>query len=519
MSDNSPRMAQRASPHITAENFKREVRPTLLTFEEEFLAYDGEGAYRVVKNDTVSNEVQTYLEGAQEMRPISGSGKLKAFPFNPRKGDVLEVYSALYRKNQVPPDAVAPPFFLSGEIDWSFLDPRDVIACRNGLLQISERKLWVSSSQFFTRTALPIEYDENARPDRWLSFLDEVLGGDAELILLVQQMFGLLVTSDTSFQKIFYFRGVSGSGKSTIMRVLDALIGERNICNPTIAGLADKNTLNDMTAATLAKVTDMNTDDRSDMSKSASTMNQISGEDPVHVFRKFKDGINVKMRVRFLLSGNQYPNFGEHATAISRRLLVIPFNISFEDRADPDLSAKLLAELPGILNWALDGLASLREAGKFIEPAASKAAKAEILNSGDPVRSFVAEECELDPDFEVNKNELFRRYQLHCQVIGAKSALSRPGFFRNMKTHYNFVRPARPRADDGGREHVMVGIRLRDQERRDPERQWREGSVPFVAFRLDPDMVDLLGPCLEAIMRDADGEPVQYSTASADFDD
>jgi putative DNA primase/helicase len=68
---------------------------------------------------------------------------------------------------------------------------------------------------------LPIEYDANALPERWLTFLDEVLGGDAELILLVQQMFGYLITSETQYQKIFYFRGVPNSGKSTMMRVLE----------------------------------------------------------------------------------------------------------------------------------------------------------------------------------------------------------------------------------------------------------------------------------------------------------
>lgn len=511
MTNNVSRMAQRRSPHVTAENFKTEQRPTVLHFEGEFLAYDDEGAYRLVKDGTVANEVQTYLEDAQEMRPIAGSGKLKAFPFNPKKGDVLEVFTALERKYHVPPGTMSPPSFLPGEYNWDAINPRDVISCRNGLLDITTRIRYEPTPQFFTRTALPILYDADAQPVRWLTFLDEVLGGDAELISLVQQMFGYLLTSDTSKQKVFYLRGVSNSGKSTMMRVLDALIGERNICNPTIAALADKNTLNDMIGCTLAKVTDMNTDDRADVSKAASILNMISGEDPVHVFRKFKDGINVRMNVRFLLSGNQYPNFGEHATAISRRLLVIPFNISFEDRADPELSAKLIAELPGILNWALDGLISLRAAGRFVEPAASIEAKAEIMNSGDPVRSFVADECELGASFEVNKDELFRRYQLHCDKIGASRPLSKPGFMRNIKTHYNGVRPARPVAEDGSREHVMTGIRLRDCDEVGER-------VPTITFRLDPEMLDLFEPTdPEAILRDASGKPVILT--SADFDD
>jgi putative DNA primase/helicase len=515
MKNNVPRLAQRKAPHEIAEKFKAEMRPTLISYEEEFLAYESDGAYRLIKNKTMMAEAQSYLEGAQEMRPLDTRKPptMGAFPFNPKNSDVEQLFGQLERKNHIAPGTIAPPFFLPGEMDWSFLDPRDVIACRNGLLQISTRRLYNSSSQYFTRTALPIDYDSAARPERWLTFLDEVLDGDADLILLVQQMFGYFVTTDTTRQAIFYFRGVTGSGKSTIMRVLDALIGERNICNVSIKDLAERSTLNDMTGKTLAKITDMNTSNPRDLSEAASNLNRISGDDPVHVFRKFLSGINVKLGVRFLMAGNQFPNFGEHATALARRLKVIPFNRSFEDVADPDLSRKLIDnELPAILNWALDGLDDLQLMGEFVVPAASLAARKIILNSGDPIRSFAAEDCELDPALEVNKDELFRRYQLHCQKIGAKMPLTKPKFISALMTAFNGVRAARPRTDDGGREHVMVGIGLKDCDEVGER-------VPTITFKLDSDALALgferWEP--EAILRDANGKPIEY--VSADFDE
>lgn len=499
MKQPSPRRAQRASPHTTAANFREEMRPTLLRYEQEFLAYDPDGAYRVVSDDKAASEVQSYLEDAEEMRPVAG-GRMKPFPFNPKTTNVNEVVDALARKYLVERGELKPPFFLPGPTDYSALDPSNVIACGNGLLDISSRTLYEPSPQFFTRTALPIVYDADARPVRWLTFLSEVLGDDRELILLMQQMFGYLITSETGYQKIFYFRGVSNSGKSTTMRVLQELIGERNIVNTSIADLAERSTLYDMIGCTLAKITDMNTDDRQKLSEASSTMNRISGEDPVHIFRKFKDGLDMRLPVRFLMAGNQFPNFGEHATALARRLKVIPFNVSFEDRADPDLTAKLLAELPGILNWALDGLDQLREAGGFVDPEASKDAKAEVLNSGDPIRSFVADECELGDDFECSKDDLFHGYQLHCQSIGVKNVLAKPKFFAAIKTAYNGVRPARPRTDDGGREHIMVGICMKDVER-----------APSITFKLNADLLSLgwdrTDP--EAIMRDASGRPIE----------
>jgi putative DNA primase/helicase len=499
MTKASPRFAQRKSPHKTAEQFRADQRPTLINYEQEFLAYDDEGAYRLIKDDTVASEVQNYLEGAQEMRPTPG-GKMKAFDFNPKSADVLQVTGALERKNHVAPGTIAPPFFLPGPLDYSAIEPRNVISCRNGLLDISTRLLYDPTPQFFTRSALPINYDPDAQPDRWLTFLDEVLQGDEELILLMQQWFGYLITSDTSFQKILYLRGISNSGKGTTMRVLDELIGDRNICNPSIADLAERSTLNDMTGKTLAKITDMNTDNRPHLSEACSTMNRISGEDTVHVFRKFKEGIDVRLAVRFVMAGNQFPNFGEHATAFARRLLVIPFNVSFEQNADTALSAKLTAEQPGILNWALDGLDNLRAAGRFIEPAASITAKRDILNSGDPIRSFVTDECQLGPEFECSKDDLFERYQLHCHVIGVKSPLPKPKFIASLKAAYNGLAISRPRTDDGGREHALVGIALNDVER-----------VPTIRLKLDPFMLDLGFDRTDplALLRDARGQVIE----------
>jgi putative DNA primase/helicase len=511
MSKPVPRLAQRKTPHVTAKNFKTEQRPTLIEYEEEFLAYDYAGAYRVVKNRTVKSEVQSYLEDAQELRPTPPNGAKKAFDFNPKDEDVKQICGALERQNHVAPGTIAPPFFLPGEwkIDYrTFLtDPRDVISCRNGLLQISTRTLYASTPQFFTRSALPIEFDADAAPVRWLTFLEEIFEGNADLILLTQQMFGLLLTPETKYQKIFYFNGVPGSGKSTIMCVLDALIGEKSICNPSIADLADKNTLNDMTACTLAKITDMNTSNAMHLNEAAANLKRISGGDPVHVFRKFKEGINVKMGVRFIMAGNTFPNFGLHANALRRRLLVLPFNKSFEDVADPNLLAKLIAELPGILNWSLQGLASLSAAGKFIEPAASLDALADILNSGDPVRSFVTDDCDLGAAFSVNKDELFAGYLLHCKVNGVKMPLSKESFVRSLKTAFNGVRPARPRTEDGGREHTMNGIRLKDG-----------AAPPTITFKLDPNLLGIFERTdPEAILRDGDGRPVEYVTS--DFDE
>jgi hypothetical protein len=95
-------------------------------------------------------------------------------------------------------------------------------------------------------------------------------------------------------------------------------------------------------------------------------------------------------------------------------------------------------------------------------------------------------------------------------VIGAKQTLTRNKFLASLKTAFNGVDDYRPRSDDGGRQQMMVGIRLRDLE-----------ATPTITkvYRLDPWMLELgiarTDP--QAIMRDARGRAVEMR--ADEFDD
>ena len=84
-----------------------------------------------------------------------------------------------------------------------------------------------------------------ARPRRhpklWMPFLRQLWPNDEDdrqARFTLQEMFGLLLTSDTVFQKIFMIVGPGRSGKGTLGRILTALLGRDNVVNPTMAGMA-----------------------------------------------------------------------------------------------------------------------------------------------------------------------------------------------------------------------------------------------------------------------------------------
>ncbi len=224
----------RANPRKSATEFRARRHPNLIHFQEDWLDYDG-AAYVPIDDATLTAEVAEFLSECRVIIRSKNGGADKDGPFDPKRADVQEVVTALAHICNVPPGTLSPPSWLDGRTD---LESTNLIACQNGLLDITTRILYEATPKFFTRTALPIEHDPDApTPDRWLQFITEVTAGSEMMARLIQEMFGYLISNDTSQQRVFFPLGLPGSGKGTLLHMLVQLVGKRNTHSVTIESL------------------------------------------------------------------------------------------------------------------------------------------------------------------------------------------------------------------------------------------------------------------------------------------
>jgi len=102
-----------------------------------------------------------------------------------------------------------------------------------------------------------------------------------------------------------------------------------------------------------------------------------------------------------------------------RRLVIFNFNRQFQGSAvDPDLSSKLLLELPGIVRWAIDGLRRLRERGRFEKPISSEKACCVYKDESDPAKMFADECLSVSTDRGLQPKELYPGYSRWCRMFG-----------------------------------------------------------------------------------------------------
>src|SRR5581483_2268645 len=249
-------------------------------------------------------------------------------------------------------------------------------------------------------------------------------------------------------------------GKGTIARVLTALVGRPNVTGPMLGQLGQNFGLQDLIGKQLAVISDARV--AGNASVIVERLLSISGEDTITIDRKYRDPWTGQLRSRLMVISNELPNFGDASGAIVSRLVTLTLRQSWLGQEDHTLTTRLLDELPGILNWALEGLDRLRQQDHFTEPASSRDAITALHDLVSPVSAFVRDCCATAPANEIPVDVLYQAWKSWCMEQGGKAS-SAASFGKELRAAVPGVRKRRPRAEDGDRIYRYVGICLNPQ--------------------------------------------------------
>jgi P4 family phage/plasmid primase-like protien len=399
-----------------------------------------------------------FLDGATKQVKVEGKdGKAEwvSAPFRPTVSNVTSAIDALKAVALV--EGAEPPCWFPG---YKGPEAGEVVSVANGLLHIPSRTLIPHSAGFFTLNTLPYGWETKGEPTEWLKFLDQVWPGDAESQETLQEMFGYLLTADTSQQKMFMLIGPKRSGKGTIGRVLSALLGRNNIASPTLTSLTTQFGLQPLIDKLVALVPDARVSAQSNTQAIVERLLMVSGEDCITVDRKHTDSWTGTMSARFVILTNETPQLGDASGALAGRFITLAMSQSFYGREDHGLTSRLLAELPAIFRWALDGRDRLRARGYFIQPKAGVDAADELAEVNSPIGTFVSEMCDVGGAYEVQVDDLYAAWREWCGWNGRDHVGTVQNFGRNLRAATPGVQVRRPRVE-GSRERYYDGIRIK----------------------------------------------------------
>lgn len=382
---------------------------TLTTYGGDMFRFKGTH-YEDIEEATVRAHLYDFLDKCKKF-----DKKNNLIPFSPGPTSVSGVLDAVKAATHLPNTSnTRPPVWLDG-YGKDKPDPAKLVSLENGLFHTEQKILLPHSLGFFTLNALPFSYDPNAECPTWMTFLDQVWGDDQESIDCLQEMFGYILSGDSSQQKFFNIIGPRRSGKGTINKVLVSLLGQHNTVAPQLEELCDTFGLQPWIGKLLASFTDARAPERN-RGAVVSQLLRIVGGDTVTVNRKNKEAWSGYLPTRIVIYSNEALQLTENSNALTGRMMVLKMSNSFYGKEDTQLADKLAKELPGIFNWAIEGQQRrlAREGGRFIQPQSGL----ELLNLmeelGNPISAFIADAMEFDLDATCDKDHAFMCWRRWC---------------------------------------------------------------------------------------------------------
>jgi putative DNA primase/helicase len=289
-------------------------------------------------------------------------------------------------------------------------DP-DILICKNGALRISTGELEDHRPEHYATSAVPYEYKPGQRTLAWDYFLRNTVPVAAAFL---QEFAGYALTTDMTHELAVWLYGPPGSGKSTFLAGLQAMLGHR----AGILGLADleksRFTLADLPGKTLVVASEQ----PSSYLASTNTLNAIISGEPIQVERKYRDPFTVIPRAKVCWAMNELPRVADANSGLFRRVKVVGFPELPENKRDPEIKCLIENEGAGILNWALEGLRRLTERGHFEVPEGVQDATKQFRENNDVPALFVEDRCIRDPGEEVQAARLYREYKYWCEENG-----------------------------------------------------------------------------------------------------
>lgn len=261
---------------------------------------------------------------------------------------------------------------------------------------------------------------------RWIGFVEEIMGGDNEMVAYLARVCGYCLTGSMTEQVFFFLHGEGANGKSVFLRALSTVLGSYAKTAPlesftATTGDRHPTDLAGLRGARLVTVTET----EAGRTWAESRIKAITGGDPIRARLMHRDFFEFAPSFKLIVSGNHRPQLKAVGEAMRRRLHLIPFAVIIpEDRRDRTIDETLAAERDGILAWMIAGCLEWQRIG-LAPPEAVRLASAEYFADEDHVGQWIAEHCELGAALVSTSAALYASWSAFAETSGLEKGSQR----------------------------------------------------------------------------------------------
>lgn len=295
----------------------------------------------------------------------------------------------------------------------------------NGTLNLRTGKLRPHCPEDMITKLASVNFDSEASCPTWDKFLSRVLP-DPEVRAFVQRAVGYSLTASTGEQIMLLLYGSGNNGKSTFLEAIRAMLGDYAQQTPAETLLRKRQGAipNDVARLRGARfVTAVETDEGRSMAEVL--VKQLTGGDTLSARFMRGEWFEFRPDCKIWLATNHKPVVRGTDDAIWRRIRLVPFTFAIpKNERDKDLTQRLCNELPGILNWALEGCSAWQKDGLGV-PEGVRTATDTYRAEMDEFGAFLAECCLTGESYRTYSRNLRCAYEGWCDRNGEKPLTTR----------------------------------------------------------------------------------------------
>lgn len=328
---------------------------------------------------------------------------------------------------------------------------RNLLNLANGMLDIETGKLLPHDKDYFSLVQVPIKYDPGADCPRFDRFLEEIFSDDPLKKRTIQDFAGYCLYPKIFLHKCLFLIGTGSNGKSVLINTISKIIGKENLCALNLHQLTDKFLLGTLKG----KLLNISSEVQTGSPIKDNILKEVISGDLVKADIKFKDPIEFRPIAKHIFCMNEVPVILDKTYAFHRRLIIVKFKKVFRGKdRDKFLEDKLAKELPGILNWCLEGLHRILKNKDIFVSDQMENDKKDFIKQVNPLILFVEERCLIQDGSIIEKGQLYLDYDNWSKNSGLRP-LSKVKFYRQLLEDFPTVK------EDTFGKRTFKGIGLR----------------------------------------------------------
>ena len=251
----------------------------------------------------------------------------------------------------------------------------------------------------------------------WLTFLDRITAGDTEVQQFLHRALGYALTGSVREHALFFAFGHGANGKGVCFNTVTKILADYAAVAPMETFIATQGERHPTDLAGLrgARLVTAQETERG-RRWAESKVKALTGGDPITARFMRQDFFTFEPNFKLVIAGNHKPGLSGVDEAIRRRFYLIPFTVTIpEAERDKELSDKLRAEWPGILQWMIEGCLAWQRGG-LLPPAAVRDATTIYLDEEDALGRWIDDRCIPGKTFWCSTGHLWQSWKGWAEV-------------------------------------------------------------------------------------------------------